>query len=133
MPELQKNKKNNLFVSRSKEITFFLLKKEYQNLKIFLSKEKKCHSLLIHDIYLCFSRNLQTRSVACIVFTFSMQLKSNHMDIYEGTVPFIWFCKQRNASEMANITVIVNVVNSQIIFSPTEDLSSIQIRPVLLN
>jgi len=55
------------------------------------------------------------------------------MDIYEGTVPFIWFCKQRNASEMANITVIVNVVNSQIIFSPTEDLSSIQIRPVLLN
>lgn len=29
MPELQKNKKNNLFVSRSKEITFFLLKKEY--------------------------------------------------------------------------------------------------------
>lgn len=62
-----------------------------------------------------------------------MQLKSNHMDIYEGTVPFIWFCKQRNASEMANITVIVNVVNSQIIFSPTEDLSSIQIRPVLLN
>lgn len=61
-----------------------------------------------------------------------MQLKSNHMDVWK-IVLFLWFCKERNTSEMASITVIVNIVSSQITFSPTEDVSSIQIRAVLLN
>lgn len=45
---------------------------------------------------------------------------------------FCGFCKRQDTFEMASITAIVNTVNSQIISSPTEDLSSIQVRTVLL-
>lgn len=45
---------------------------------------------------------------------------------------FCGICKRQDTLEMASITAIVNTVNSQIISSPTEDLSSIQVRTVLL-